>query len=149
VVLLTAEPEPYIQALLAIAGGRPVFDLAPAPVPLFLRRRHLTQRIHALLKEARMSKLRLLSTYSTMAALLAFAAWLAFVTFPLVGNAQAQSLSPAAAAPSAPVYRPEPSKVAFQTRQNPAAGRGEMSKVAPVPVPPDPGAPVGRRGILH
>lgn len=56
-VRLTAASEPYINALLAIAR-RQTLDLAPAPV--FLRRRHLTRRVHALLKDVSISKLRLL-----------------------------------------------------------------------------------------
>ena len=55
VVHLTAARDPYIDALLAIARGQSVSDLAPAPAPLFLRRRHLTQRMHSLLKEISMS----------------------------------------------------------------------------------------------
>jgi hypothetical protein len=120
-VLLTAEPEPYIKALLAIAGGSPTFDLTGAPVPLFLRRRHLTQRIHALLKEASMSKFRLLSTYSSMAVLLVLAGWLAVTAFPLVGNVQAQ-----------------PAVASSRLGQNLPAERPEMGLVASVPVPSDP-----------
>src|SRR5262249_26989350 len=48
-VRLTSAREPYIQALLAIARSRQSLDLAAAP--LFLRRRHLTQRMHFLLRE--------------------------------------------------------------------------------------------------
>lgn len=86
VVRLTAAREPYINALLQIAGATPPLDLAPAP--LFLRRRHLTQRMHSLLTEVSMSKLRLLSSYASMAAILAVAAWSVFVSFPLVGQAE-------------------------------------------------------------
>ncbi len=53
VVRLTASRDPYIDALLAIARGQSVSDLAPAPAPLFLRRRHLTRRMDSLLKEIR------------------------------------------------------------------------------------------------
>jgi len=80
-----------------------------------------------------LSKLRLLSTYSTMAVLLAISGWFAFATFPLVGNAQAQPGRLAAAALTA-----EPAGSLPQLRQKPAAGRSEMSMVASVPVPPDP-----------
>ena len=53
VVQLTRSGQPYIDALLAMAGARPQLDLAPAP--LFLRRRHLSQRLRSLLKEVSMA----------------------------------------------------------------------------------------------
>lgn len=86
VVLLTSAREPYIEALLAMAGARPRLDLAPAP--LFLRRRHLMHRMHSLLSEVSMSRLRLCSSYVSMAAILAIAGWFAFGSFPMVGEAQ-------------------------------------------------------------
>ena len=57
VVRLTAARESYVNALLTVAGARPTLDLAPAP--LFLRRRHLLQRMHFLLTEVPMSNSRL------------------------------------------------------------------------------------------
>jgi TonB family protein len=86
VVRLTSARDPYLDALLAIAGKRAELDLAPAP--LFLRRRHLTHRIHYLLKEAPMSKMRLLISYASIAAVLAAAGWFTLATLPLVGSAQ-------------------------------------------------------------
>jgi TonB family protein len=86
VVRLTCARDPYIDALLAIAGKRAGQDLAPAP--LLLRRRHLTHRIHYLLKEAPMSKIRLLTSYAFIAAVLALAGWFTFATLPLVGSPQ-------------------------------------------------------------
>jgi TonB family protein len=86
VVRLTQAREPYIDALLAMAGSRPQLDLAPAP--LFLRRRHLIQRMHSLLSEVSMSTARLVSSYALMAVILAAAAWAALVSFPLFGEAQ-------------------------------------------------------------
>lgn len=80
VVRLTAAREPYIDALMSIARARPGVDLAPSP--LFLRRRHLTQRMHSLLQEVSMSKARLLSSYSFMVAILFLAGWGAFAAFP-------------------------------------------------------------------
>ncbi len=53
VVRLTEAREPYIDSLLSIARAGSVLDLAPAP--LFLRKRHLTQRLYLLLKEVSMS----------------------------------------------------------------------------------------------
>src|SRR5262249_54987726 len=43
VIEITASREQYIDALLAVAGGRARPDLAPAP--LFLRKSHLSQRV--------------------------------------------------------------------------------------------------------
>jgi hypothetical protein len=91
-VRLTSAREPYIHALLAIARSRPVLDLAPAP--LFLRRRHLTQRMHALLKEVPVSGLRLLSSYAFIVALIAIAAWSSTLSFPLIGSPQVQRIAP-------------------------------------------------------
>jgi len=93
VVRLTAAREPYIEALLAAARAQAPADLAPAP--LLLRRRHLTQRVHSLLEEGSMSKLRLFCSYGSMSAILAFAGWLTCASFPLVGQPQ---VAPARAA---------------------------------------------------
>ena len=86
VVRLTSARDPYLDALLALAGKRLEQDLAPAPS--FLRRRHLTQRVHYLLKEAPTSRMRLLISYTSIAAILALAGWFALATLPLVGGAQ-------------------------------------------------------------
>jgi TonB family protein len=139
VVRLTRAREPYIEALLAMAGAKPHLDLAPAP--LFLRRRHLTQRMHSLLSEVSMSGLRLVASYALMAAILAGAGWAALVSFPLVGEAQIQVT---AAAPG--------------LAQPPFVGRPEVEvqvQVATAPPPPDQpgisvnaGGPVLRRGPI-
>jgi hypothetical protein len=86
VVRLTESREHYIAALLAVAGTKIKLDLAPAP--LFLRKRHLTQRMHSLLTEVSMSKFRLVSSYAAIAAILAVVAWAMFLSFPLEGQAQ-------------------------------------------------------------
>jgi TonB family protein len=110
VVRLTAGCEAYVNALLSIAGARPSLDLAPAP--LFLRWRHLTQRVHSLLREVNMSKLRLLASYTFITAILALVAVIAFTSFPLVGQPQVREMA-AADAPgihvdpgAAILYRP-------------------------------------------
>ncbi len=87
VVALTSAREPYVQALLAMAGAGGRLDLAPAP--LFLRRRHLTQRIYSLLKEVSMSRKRLMSTYALFLGLLVTVAFFASTSFPLQGSPQA------------------------------------------------------------
>jgi len=81
VVERTRSREEYVDALLAIAGARPQLDLAPAP--LFLRKRHLKQRVVSILKEVRMSKTRLISSLAAALGILAAACWMVTATFPL------------------------------------------------------------------
>jgi hypothetical protein len=123
-VRLTSTRESYIHALLAIARSRPVLDLAPAP--LFLRRRHLTQRMHALLKEVPVSGWRLLTSYASIVVLIAIAAWSSTLSFPLIGSPQVQRITTAAPLESAAVLAvAEPAvQPAQQARPN----------LAPVPV---------------
>jgi TonB family protein len=104
VVRITEARESYIHALLAVAGVRPAADLAPAP--LFLRRRHLMQRMHSLLTEVSMSKFRLVSSYASMAAILALVGWSASVAFPLIGRAEVRQITqePSRPAANAPGY---------------------------------------------
>jgi TonB family protein len=70
-----------VDALLAIAGARPRLDLAPAP--LFLRKRHLKQRVISVLQEVRMSRTRLISALAAGLAILVAACWFVTGTFPL------------------------------------------------------------------
>jgi len=86
---ITDQREEYMDALLAIAGARTQLDLAPAP--LFLRKRHLKQRVILILKETRMSKTRLISTLTTGLAVLAAACWLVTGAFPLTAEPQVVS----------------------------------------------------------
>jgi TonB family protein len=80
-VALTGDREQYLNALLAMAGNRPALDLAPAA--LFLRKRHLKNRVALLLKEVNMSKKSLISFCATSCGVLFAAGWLALHTFPL------------------------------------------------------------------
>ena len=86
VVEMTRSREEYVDALLAIAGARPQPDLVPAP--LFLHKRHLKQRVISILKEARMSKTRLISALAAGLGILAAACWLVTLTFPLMAAPQ-------------------------------------------------------------
>lgn len=86
VVDLTEERDPYIDALLAMAGVRPQLDLAPAP--LFLRKRHLKHRVVEILKENKMSKKRLISALAAGTALLALACWFVTGAVPLAAAPQ-------------------------------------------------------------
>jgi TonB family protein len=86
VVELTRSRDEYLDALLAIAGARPRLDLAPAP--LFLRKRHLKQRVASIMKEVRMSKTRSISSLAAGLGILALACWLVTATFPLAAAPQ-------------------------------------------------------------
>ena len=92
VVEMTQARDQYLDALLAIAGARPRLDLAPAP--LFLRKRHLKQRVVSILKEARMSKTRLISALAAGLAILAAACWFVTGAFPLAAAPQVVADAP-------------------------------------------------------
>ena len=92
VIELTKSRDGYLDALLAIAGANPQLDLAPAP--LFLRKRHLKQRVVSILKEVRMSKTRRISALAAGLGFLAAACW--FVTSALPLSAAPQAVSDAA-----------------------------------------------------
>jgi len=81
VVAFTRNREQYLRALLAMAGNQPALDLAPAA--LFLRKRHLKNRVALLLKEVTMSKRSLVSFCAASCGVLLAAGWLALHTFPL------------------------------------------------------------------
>jgi hypothetical protein len=84
-VRLTASREPYIEALLSFAKDG-YSDLVPAPS--FLRRNHLTQRMHFLLQEPSMSASRLVASYASIAVLLGATFWITAGSMPLVGQPQ-------------------------------------------------------------
>jgi TonB family protein len=88
---ITQQRDEYMDALLAIAGSRSL-DLAPAP--LFLRKRHLKQRVILILTEARMSKTRLISSLTASVAVLIAACWLVTGTFPLMAAPQVVNDAP-------------------------------------------------------
>ena len=127
VVRLTSAHEPYVHALLDMSRMRSPLDIAPAP--LFIRRRHLTQRVQALLDDTRESLARLSLRYASASALLVAGGWLAMTVFPLVGLP-----APLEAAPSAmgPVRSAAPDLVApaATDRADMAAG-GPRSAAAP------------------
>jgi TonB family protein len=89
---MTRSREEYVDALLAIAGAAPTLDLAPAP--LFLRKRHLKQRVVSILKEVRMSKTRSTSALAAGLGILAAACWFVTMTFPLAAAPQNVSDAP-------------------------------------------------------
>jgi TonB family protein len=76
----------YVDALLTIAGASAGLDVAPAP--LFLRKRHLKQRVVSILKEVRMSPKRTFSTLAAGIALLSASCWFVTAALPLQGAPQ-------------------------------------------------------------
>ena len=92
VIELTRSRDGYLDALLAIAGVEPRLDLAPAP--LFLRKRHLKQRVLSILKEVRMSKTRRISALAAGLTFLAAACWFVTATLPLSASPQAVADGP-------------------------------------------------------
>lgn len=86
VIELTKCSDEYVDALLAIAGAHPQLDLAPAP--LFLRKRHLKQRVISILKEVRMSKTRWIAALTVATGMLAAACWFVTGAFPLAASPQ-------------------------------------------------------------
>jgi len=117
VVAMTRARDEYVDALLAIAGARAQVDLAPAP--LFLRKRHLKQRVVSLFGDARISRARLISALCAGLVLLAAQCWLSASAFPLIAApeppAPIAGAPPAAAAPVAhkatPAATPAPAAV--------------------------------------
>lgn len=92
VVQLMQSRELYLDTLLAIAEAKAGLDLAPAP--LFLKQRHLRQRVAALLKEVNMSRVRISSSLAGFTAILVVAGWMATRSFPLHAAPQAVKDAP-------------------------------------------------------
>jgi len=84
VVKLTGNRQPYLDSLLEIARkrGRP----RAVPAPLFLRERHLVERVALLIKEVSMNRLRLALSLVSVFALLAGTVHFAAGWFPLTGT---------------------------------------------------------------
>jgi TonB family protein len=100
VIEITRERGLYVDALLAMAGAfsedsAAQLDLAPAP--LFLRKRHLKQRVFELLQEVRMSpfsRVRLIVTHLGAAAAIVGACWVVSSAFPLSAAPQVVADAP-------------------------------------------------------
>jgi TonB family protein len=73
--------ERYVNALLAMAAARSGLELAPASP--FLRKRHLRARVASLFHEVSMSRFRLRSSLTILAAVLALVGWFGARTFSL------------------------------------------------------------------
>lgn len=92
VVRLTGCRQPYLNSLLEIARmhGRP----KAVPAPLFLRERHLAQRVALLIKEVSMNRLRLVLSMVTAFVLLAGTVHIAAAWFPLTGDSEPEMNAP-------------------------------------------------------
>jgi TonB family protein len=86
VVRLTENRDGYLDALLEVAAQRLLPDLAPAP--LFLRKRHLSARVSAVLKEVSMSKSRIAARLAAVSSAMFLAARVAIWFIPFVSPAQ-------------------------------------------------------------
>lgn len=86
VVERTQARDAYVDALLAVAGARLETDLALAP--MFLRKRHLKQRVMTIVKETGMSKLRAMAAMMAGLTMVAAACWLVTAAFPLAAEPQ-------------------------------------------------------------
>jgi TonB family protein len=89
VIDMTRSRDEYVDALLAMAGARQQADLAAAP--LFLRKRHLKQRVVSILKEVHMSKTRSFSALAAGMIMLAGSCWFVTSAIPLYGAPQVVS----------------------------------------------------------
>lgn len=86
VVRLTAARKTYVEALLAFTSGR---RAGAIPAPLFLAEQQLVERVALMLKEAGMSRRRLIASLSVIGCGLAGAAVLAVMVFPLKAEPRA------------------------------------------------------------
>lgn len=92
VVRLMSNRERYLDALVAVAAQRLHPDVVPAP--LFLKKRQLAVRVAAVLKETRMSKPRLIASFTTVCSAALVAARLAVWFFPLQSPIEVNAQSP-------------------------------------------------------
>lgn len=94
----TEARDEYVDALLAIAGAETpdamFCDLAPAPAPTFLRKRHLKHRVVSLFKEVGMSKTKLFSALAGSLLMLAAACWMVTGALPLAAAPQVGNDAP-------------------------------------------------------
>jgi len=120
VVAATASRDQYVDALLAIAGARPQLDLAPAP--LFLRRRHLKQRVVSILKEVRMTKTRWISALAAGLGIVAAACWLVTNTFPLMAAPQQDAVGVTVELGGAPLMHRAPVSYPAEARSKGVQG---------------------------
>jgi TonB family protein len=81
VVRLVGARKPYLEALLKLAAAGPTPMLQPAS--LFLKHGHLAQRVALLVREVSMSRVRLVSSFVLLLAVLGAGGWAVVQAFPL------------------------------------------------------------------
>ncbi len=81
VVEYTLSRGQYLRTLLAMAEARA--DIGLAQAPLFLKKRHLRERVAALIEEVNMSELRIRSSMAGFAAIVIMTGWLGVRGLPL------------------------------------------------------------------
>jgi TonB family protein len=92
VLEFTHSREQYLATLLAMAEARA--DIGLAHAPLFLKKRHLRQRIAALIQEVSMSKFRIRSSLAGFGALVAITGWMGMRSLPLQAAPQSVTDAP-------------------------------------------------------
>ena len=102
VVAVMGHRDHYLESLLRVAEMRR--QSGPLPAPLFLRERHLVERVALLLKETNMSSTRVASSLTVMVLLILTTCRFAAAWFPLragyIGSAAVQNERPAADQPA-------------------------------------------------
>lgn len=121
VIRQTQARDTYVDTLLTMAGV--VVHTGLAPAPLFLRRRHLKQRVVLILKEVRMSRTRIITSLATALLVVAVAGWLVTGALPL---AAADSQAPQAAAPNK-AKSDQPAQQAAADSAKPAEAKPEKA----------------------
>jgi TonB family protein len=115
VIRLTAAPDLYIDALLAMSNAHP--DRVLSPAPLFLYKRHLIQRLRCLVTDSPISRRRIVASYASMGAVLAAAGCLAFMSFPLMSQPQIdEAASPEALSRQTSIAAPVPQRTVAMER---------------------------------
>jgi len=97
VVQLVGERKPYLEALLKLAAAGPTPLLQPAAA--FLKHGHLAERVALLVKEATMSRMRLVASFALVLAVMGAGGWYVVQAFPLT----AVPVTAPAVTPPAPV----------------------------------------------
>ena len=143
VVRLVGARKPYLEALLKLAAAGPTPMLQPAS--LFLKHGHLAQRVALLVREVSMSRVRLVSSFVLVFAVLAAGGWAAVQAFPLRAALDAAVLpsTPLAVGfAQAPPPPPPPPPLAPPAPPAPPQTRPTVAVSAPAPgaVPPAAGA---------
>ena len=157
VVQLVGARKPYLEALLKLAAAGPTPMLQPATA--FLKHGHLAQRVALLVREASMSRLRLVASFAVALAVLCSGGWYVVQAFPLtavvdavVATLPSSPVPVAAPLATPPPPPPAPSKVKSDqatgqqvtkptvppTAQQAKPGAPALPPVPPPPPPPPP-----------